>query len=87
MAVRRQHPEPENPPQDNWRAGPGGVPIPPKSRQASKAPTYGNGEVRKAATPATRAEVRLAAIQCVVPATKMGRVSLRYRIFRYAEIS
>ena len=36
MAVRRQHPEPEDPPQDNWRAGPGGVAIPPKAAKLRK---------------------------------------------------
>jgi hypothetical protein len=36
MAVRRQHPEPDDPPQRNWRAGPGGVPIPPKAEKLRK---------------------------------------------------
>ncbi len=36
MAVRRQHPEPEQPQKDNWRAGPGGVAIPPKADKLRK---------------------------------------------------
>jgi hypothetical protein len=36
MAVQRQHAEPKDPPQNNWRAGPGGVPIPPRVAKVRK---------------------------------------------------
>jgi hypothetical protein len=54
------------PVQDNWRAGPGAVAIPPKADKLRKRRAFVNSEVRKAGTPATRAKVLLAAIQCLV---------------------
>ncbi len=36
MAIHRQHPDPKDQPQDNWRAGPGGVAIPPESDKLRK---------------------------------------------------
>jgi hypothetical protein len=62
MSIRKQHPEPEPIPQDNWRDWPRRRTHPAESRQASQAATFPDGEVRKATTPATRAEVRLATI-------------------------
>ena len=71
MAVRSQHPEPEDRRRTTGELVPAVCPSrrkPPSSESAD----VGNSEVRKAATPATRAEVRLAAIQCVVRLRKWG---------------
>ena len=84
MAVRRQHPEPENPPQDDWRAGPGGVPIPPKTPKLRKRQPTATVKFEKP-TAATRAEVRLAAIHCVLdedgahPVTRASTARSRIR--------
>ena len=73
--IRRQHPGPEDQPQDKLASWSPRCGHPAEGRQATKAPSLVNREVRKAATAATRAEVRLAAIQCVVRYENRGRTS------------